>query len=414
MLAEWLWRPVLQAIVWAIAMRDSTPRSSLIVFFGALVFFAGIAFSGPPHFSPDTTYYLGLASDLQTNPSEVVLNTKKATWTVLVLPALLAILQRIAPEWWPYVFVGVNAVALAFVTALLHRVVHVVTSSAVAALVAVAFQLLCYDFVSWVRFILTDMIYAVLAMAALAITLLGIVSDRRESRRRVRLAAVVAVAFITRASGAILVPMAVFSEWWAHGRPTGRFGARRLAPWVVLLVIGVAGITTRAWFYADISRWPVAFLRPILTEYAEREKTGEVVWGRTETFHEPPETTVDHVVIQLDRFIRFFQFTADGYSSRHNLINVFYYVPLYALTLLGLVDGLWGTNDLRRRIVAVTAAWIAATAWLHALTVLDFDWRYRLPVLPYLIVLAACGVEAIVRRAVRPAGKNAVALGGGR
>lgn len=391
-------------------MPDSTARGTLIVFVGALVFFAGIAFSAPPQFSPDTTYYLGLARDLQTNPSEVVLNTKKATWTVLVLPAVLAILQRVAPESWPWLFVGMNAVALALVTALLHRVVHLVTASAAAALVAVAFQLLCYDFVSWVRFILTDMVYAVVAMAALAVTLGGVVSDSRESARRLRLAVVLGVAFITRASGAILVPVAMFSEWWAHRRPPQALAAR-LAPWVALLLIGVAGITVRAWFYADITRWPVAFLRPALTELAGREKTGEVVWDRTETSQTPPETTADHVLIQLDRFIRFFQFTAPGYSSRHNLINVIYYVPLYALALLGLVDGLLGSSDLRRRVVAVTATWIAAVAWLHALTVLDFDWRYRLPVLPYVIVLAACGVEAVVRRGVRFTGQNAATAG---
>jgi hypothetical protein len=32
------------------------------------------------------------------------------------------------------------------------------------------------------------------------------------------------------------------------------------------------------------------------------------------------------------------------------------------------------------------------------LTILDYDWRFRLPLLPQMIFLAACGVDALAVR----------------
>jgi len=42
--------------------------------------------------------------------------------------------------------------------------------------------------------------------------------------------------------------------------------------------------------------------------------------------------------------------------------------------------------------------WIGVFALFHALTVLDFDWRYRTPLMPHLIVLAACGADVLAAR----------------
>jgi hypothetical protein len=37
-------------------------------------------------------------------------------------------------------------------------------------------------------------------------------------------------------------------------------------------------------------------------------------------------------------------------------------------------------------------------AALSGATVLDYDWRYRMPLMPQLILLSACGADALLRR----------------
>jgi hypothetical protein len=151
----------------------------------------------------------------------------------------------------------------------------------------------------------------------------------------------------------------------------------------------------------DPARWPLRFLQPRMVEFSGREKAGEVMQDRKESYRPPPHTMADHLVIQGDRFVRFFQVTAPTNSRRHNLINLAFFVPLYSLGLIGAAAGLAGRDRRRRNVVIALLLWIGVFAFFHALTILDYDWRFRLPLLPQMIFLATCGVDALAARWLR-------------
>jgi hypothetical protein len=46
-------------------------------------------------------------------------------------------------------------------------------------------------------------------------------------------------------------------------------------------------------------------------------------------------------------------------------------------------------------VVILSALIVLAVAFWHSLVVIDFDWRYRLPILPHLIFMAACGATTV-------------------
>ncbi len=376
--------------------------SNAAVFVLVALIFGVIAFARPPVQSPDATFYLSLADAIQQGKSEVIFTTEKATWTVVTLPLLLVAAQSITLEHWPFLIVLVNVLSMAAAAALLVALVRMVTHSAVAALAALLFYVAAYDVMTWLRFILTDIIYTCLALATFVIIMRGIVRDEPPARRLLLLSLFLVLCFATRASGAILIPLAIFTEYLAsHPDRQHQSAARCAAPWILLAVVAAGIMLARGYFYDDMRRWPTDFLRPILEQYVDREKTGEVVWDRRETARLPPDSIIDHLVIELDRFARFFQFTSSGHSRLHNLVSVAYYVPLYSLAVIGLVHGLRSGDRRRRLAVQATALWILGAAWLHAITILDFDWRYRLPLIPLFILLAACGIEVLVRRFVR-------------
>jgi UDP-N-acetylmuramyl pentapeptide phosphotransferase/UDP-N-acetylglucosamine-1-phosphate transferase len=205
----------------------------------------------------------------------------------------------------------------------------------------------------------------------------------------------VLVATFTRAVGVLLVPLTVVTEA-VFVRDDTSENRRRV--WTVFAIGFVAAMLVHAYFFHDMRRWPTDFMRPKLEEYAAREQAGEVVWDRAETAHARPESMLGHVAIEADRFVRFFQVTVAGFSRAHNAYAILYYIPLYGLALIGILDALLGVDERRRAVVHVTLLWILSMAALCAVTILDFDWRYRMPLLPQLIVLAACGAEAVGRR----------------
>ena len=365
--------------------------SNLFVFLVTAIYFGAVAATMTPTLSRDSRFYLRLSDAIIAgNAGTAFGTTEHASWTVIILPLLISGARFIAPEQWPLLMVILNVLCGALTAALLVCLVRMVTRSLAAATVALLFYVVAYDVVAWLKFVLTDMLYSVLALATFAILIRGIVREEPAVPRRVYLAILLALCFITRPAGVILIPLVIVIEL-SDSYP------KRVAPWAFAISAAVVVLLVRAYFYDDISRWPFDFMRPKLEEYAAREAMGEVVWNRIDTFRATPQSMGDHVMIEADRFVRFFQFTAPDFSRAHNVVNIAYYVPLYLLGMLGTVsDGEAATR--LRLVVQATLFWLAAVAWLHAITILDYDWRYRLPVMPQLILLASIGASALFAR----------------
>jgi uncharacterized membrane protein len=170
------------------------------------------------------------------------------------------------------------------------------------------------------------------------------------------------VAAITRPVGFFVIPLVIAAEWFYAGQEK----RRSRALWVAFASIVAGAFLLHAYFFQDMRRWPSDFLRPKLQYYAAREKGGEVVWDRPETFRPPPVTMTDHVVLEADRFVRFFQVTTPGNSSRHNLVAIVYYLPLYLLALVAVVTAPRSGDRRRKAVVEVTLLWILALAAVSA------------------------------------------------
>jgi hypothetical protein len=51
-----------------------------------------------------------------------------------------------------------------------------------------------------------------------------------------------------------------------------------------------------------------------------------------------------------------------------------------------------------RKVFLAAFGAVLSYALFHALVQVDFDWRYRIPILPHLILLAAGGLADLARR----------------
>jgi 4-amino-4-deoxy-L-arabinose transferase-like glycosyltransferase len=344
--------------------------------------------------SPDATFYLELSNAASSGRLSTFVTSTQANFTVIVLPALIALARMISPGRWQLIMLAINILSAATTGVLLVGLVHRVTASVTATAAALLFYLTCYDVFSWTWLLLTDNIYACLALLVFVLVVRGITGTEESKRsRRVKLLIAMVVAAITRPVGFFVIPLVIAAEWFYIERQPKR--SRVL--WIVFASGVVVAFLTHAYFFQDMRRWPTHFLRPKLEEYAAREKSGEVVWGRHDTSQKPPLTMTDHVSIEVNRFARFFQVTTPGNSRKHNAMALAYYIPLYLLALAGVVAAMQGGDDRRQAVVEVTLLWILSMAALSGATVLDYDWRYRMPLMPQLILLAACGVDALMR-----------------
>jgi hypothetical protein len=369
--------------------------SSIVVFILVAAVFA-VTTRGHLRQSYDSATYLALADSAQQGKVGTFTTSTQANFTIVLFPSLIALIRKVTPRHWEAVMLALNVICAAVTAVFLVKLVRAVTDSVAAAVAALLLYVCAYDVFVWIGWLLTDHIYTMLSVIVFALLVRGIVNGNAGNlSRSLKMYAALALAVITRPVGFVLLPLVVVADWVFVRRDTK---ANRRAVWILFAGGVIAAIVVHAWFFQDMRRWPSDFMRPKLQEYADREQSGEVVWGHPETAHARPVSFADHVAIEADRFVRFFQVTSERNSRTHNLYAILYYGLLFPLALLGIASSLRGDDRRRSAVVHVALLWILTAAALSAVSILDYDWRYRLPLMPQMILLAAIGTEAVVRR----------------
>lgn len=89
------------------------------------------------------------------------------------------------------------------------------------------------------------------------------------------------------------------------------------------------------------------------------------------------------------------------FSFARKLYNCVFYIPLFAGSLVSLV--LWTrrtvlNNEQLDRLATVLIAMVLAFSVMHAMLQVDYGWRYRIPIIPCLMMLTAVSIDAVLRR----------------
>jgi len=142
-----------------------------------------------------------------------------------------------------------------------------------------------------------------------------------------------------------------------------------------------------------------------LAIYHEEISQGHVVWVRPESYVTGGEDLLVFFKVSLLRLGYFFWFLADDFSFGHTVLNVAFFPALYGTV----VAGLFAAYSATRADAAQVVGWIAlmATACVlcfavfHAVTILDYNWRYRAPAYPALFLLSAIGFQMILKALIR-------------
>lgn len=308
----------------------------------------------------------------------------------------VALVKLMTPHW-AVVMLLLNIVALASIAASLVMLCRLLTRSRIAAWTAFAFCFLSYEFFYWGRYVLSDMIFAALSLQVFLAALAIARGEAFASRRIVGTAALIVVSVFFRPTGVLLVPMLGFAFLFRFTRVSRVAIAAIVA--ITLFFGSVATLSMSAYWSYRPDRFPFAKMGDMVRLKAKRDATGEVISQRPELFHEPAQTYADFLLIMATRFVRFFQFTNRTFSPIHNLIGILSFVPLYVLAVFG-VRSSFSSGDAGYIAAATLAcAYIWTTAAFHAVTFLDYDWRYRMPIFPVAFLLAAIGASMLLRAA---------------
>jgi hypothetical protein len=299
---------------------------------------------------------------------------------------VVAIAKVIAGSHWPALIVGLNWASVVWIATLVLTTVWRLTSSRFAVIVAGAL-LANFEMLLFVSFPMTDVLFAAIVTTMIVIALRA--AEQPRVSTIIAGTAVLLLACVFRPAAAPLVLVWLVALLWPRLGPQAR---RWVVPVIAALL--VIGAFVFAAVMEDVARWPFGILRRWLAYLKIDYDLGMIVVGRPDTWVAPPSSYFDYLAMIFRRWTYFFAIFVSGYSNLHKIANVLYFVPAYALAIAAI---LW------RRSTAVTLLLLAilVTSAFHGMQEVDFDHRYRLPVIPPLIMLAAIGADELRRRFAR-------------
>lgn len=310
--------------------------------------------------------------------------------------ALIASLERMFGGGWVQAIVAVNVVAQTAVAAIVLSLVRANAGGWLPLVSAAAFSIFAFDYLQWAAMTQSDTLF--LLPATGAVVLATIAATRAHGTRRswwIAAVAALVVAALCRPTWPPVAAAMASAAYIAGNSPHGalrRFGTVLLAGAAATVVgmLAVAWLFYRVdlapdWTLALIHRW-----RPFLAG-------GQVVLARPDTFLGPQDSVLGFASVMAMRIPSYFRFWAEGLSRPHTILNAVTHVPLYALALAGLTRLTLRPNSLTSfaLVLGLTAVvLVLALDAFHCITILDFDWRYRAPAYPPMILLAALALSS--------------------
>jgi glycopeptide antibiotics resistance protein len=252
----------------------------------------------------------------------------------------------------------------------------------------------------WVTYALSDIPFATCVFGAILFWIECLVDPSRRLTKLLLCLCFGVLALTLRPSGPPLVAAFICALLWKllfRQANAKRFDAMIVGGFVLGLASAVV-ITAAAGHYIFLISLQ-SDIRPELNFVRNYFIEGLVIHDRPETFLAPPTTSWQFMVLTLFRLASFFQIIVANFSWSHNILNALLFVPMYFCALFAMVytRAIWRS---RGEFCALSVASFFMTVLVFAvyqsLILIDYDWRYRLPVILPLVALSAVVFDVVV------------------
>ncbi len=317
---------------------------------------------------------------------------------LLWITVVAATKSILGPSWMTGV-VFLNWLSFSLGAYALLAAVRRLTRSGASMLLTALLLLVAGDLLIFVPYVVSDVMFWAISTGVVicGVSLAAADADERSARTR------------TIALGSILIVVAVMFRpvavpliaFWLISIATFTFRSviDRFATPVLVLGVAVAGlaILVHAYVLANPSAWPAGSMPDMLTMVRDEYRAGMFVHQSSPPMLvEPAVDVLGYARITFQKLLFFITPWLPHYSTAHTVINLLFFVPGYGLSIAA-ISNLRRLPAPQQRAVVVLALFVLAVVVFHAMTLVDSDHRYRLPILPAILMLAAVGLESVRR-----------------
>jgi hypothetical protein len=361
----------------------------------------------------DTIKVWGPLADflIENNFSIFALSSSSDEFQAIPIPYFLwistvALNKLLLGDNWAAGVVLLNLLAGVFVAVLLLKATWTSTRKPACMIFTGLALALCYDFIQWIPFVLSETLYTSISFSIiyLVISLYQQPSEPQKRATGVLVLVVIALFFRPSAPPVLFFTIASLSMVFFFNLSTADIAKRHkfilcFSLYSCLIAITIGLVHSYLMFHVD--QWPFPIFRDLADYTSAGFRIGEVQNGRIGTYHFPPENILDYSLIIVHRIFVFFAVDTKLFSPAHSLANYIFFIPVYGLSVFALAQIFKnenGPSTINWCLIFLCGSYILIVAFFHSLLLVDYDWRYRTPCMPVLILLATLGLNELINK----------------
>ena len=300
---------------------------------------------------------------------------------------LIALCKVFFVNEWQFVFLLLNLTILFLSLIIFIKSLKLMGVRPILISLTIPLIVLSVDILTWPKFILTDMIYAYLVLLATFFVIKGIVKNKTYF---FQLALVMLLLLATRPSSFPVNFIIIFFILISN------FEFLFKSKWILIFFLALLFLTP--FMFALI----YLFIELNFNEIARIEfitsmvKEGVIVHDRPDTWVDQPNSFLEITNIYFLRLINFFNPYASSFSMLHFLLNLLQtFIIIISIFLWSYISNKTiGINKIITYILLLSFS----VAAFHSFILIDYDWRYRFPIILPLLMLFPISLEMFLKK----------------
>ncbi len=307
---------------------------------------------------------------------------------IYTIPVILISLAKyFFGDNWQFIFMIINIIFLFFSLIIFSKILIFLKVRPLIISLSLPILVLSVDLLHWPRYVLTDTIFSFLVMLLVYLMTKSIIKNKNYYFLMIIVASLI---YLTRPTS---IPF-IFALIFFISISKTQFNYN---PRIILLFIFALFIFTPFIF---------ALLYQLMNDYLgnnlqaffliEMVKSGMIIHDRPDTWVNAPNTFLDVAYLYFLRLLFFFKPYVKSFSDIHIILNLIQSVYIFLSIFLWSIFGL--NFKIFNKIVFLILLISFITAAFHAFTLIDYDWRYRFPIIMPLLIIFPISFEIFLRK----------------
>ena len=306
---------------------------------------------------------------------------------------LIALCKLIFVSEWQFAFLLLNQLLIFFSLIIFTKNLLLIGVRPIIISLSLPIILMSVDLLIWPRFILSDMIYSFLVLLSTYFIIKLII------RNKINYFGIVVVIIFLLASRPSSIPVIVaiflfiiiskfqiFSKFKIFSKQINKL------MFVLITFISIPFILSLVYLFIEYNFNDIAKVNYI----TGMVKEGMIIHDRPNTWVNAPSNFIDINQIYFLRLINFFNPYASTFSVLHIALNVFQILIILSSLLIWLLitDYTKSQNKLFFFVILLSFS----VASFHSFILIDYDWRYRFPIILPMLMLFPISLEIIIKK----------------